>query len=247
MEIRLDVSITDFETNIKFDDNQSIIRILDLNNFDFNNSESTLYLLLNNNDVKYIGKTIDKKLRKNKSFDKVIEIKVHRKINLEHLENVFQKNDIDEYKDKILFILKKFGYDLFNIEKENKSMNKSQSGKIRHKWTKDISQIKFIAKSKGGEGEVIWKSKDELVLLSGAKLVKNPQTNKDGSINYSAQFAEKLRLDYADKVENNITKMDIIFPSPNQLGMFLFFGGQNTWVELKDNNGKTLDDWSRVE
>jgi hypothetical protein len=28
--------------------------------------------------------------------------------------------------------------------------------------------------------------------------------------------------------------------------MFVFFGGQNTWAELKDSNGKTLDEWSKI-
>ena len=159
-----------------------------------------------------------------------------------------QESDINEYKDKVLVILQRFGYDLLKVENRAKLIDKKPPiAKPRHKWTKEISNIKFTAKLRGGEGTAIWKSKNELVLLSGAKLVKNPQLNKDGSINFSAQFAEKFRLDYEDKILDNVTTEDIIFKSPNQLGIFLFFGGQNTWEELKDSTGKSLNDWSVVK
>ena len=271
MEIKLNVYITDSETNIQFDDSKNIIKILDVSDFEFNVSQSTLYFVLNNNDIRYIGQTIDNYLPKEQNFDKVITITVPSEVNLEYLKYAFikeaiengitlvnkqtsivsklsdnQKNDTNEYKDKIVFILQNFGYDLFRLKKNVKPIDKPHSAKARHKWSKEISKIKFTAKSKGGEGVAIWQSRDELVLLSGAKLVEDPQMNKDGTINYSAQFAQKLRSDHLDKIVDNITTVDIIFPSPNQLGLFLFFGGQNTWIELKDSNGKTLDEWSIV-
>jgi len=271
MEIKLDVHMINSETNIKFDDNQSAIKISDINNFEFNANQSAIYFLLNDNDVRYIGKTIDNSMQKDKTINKVITILIPLEINLEYLEYVFieeaikneitltsnqttaepkiskkQKDEINEYKDKILFILKNFGYKLVETENGDKLEGKPHPTKARHKWSKEISQIKFTAKSIDGEGQAIWQKKDELVLLSGAKLVINPQMNKDGSINFSAQFAQKLRSDYSDKIVDNFTTEDIVFPSPNTLGMFLFFGGQNTWAQLKDSSGKSLDDWSRV-
>jgi DnaD/phage-associated family protein len=135
-----------------------------------------------------------------------------------------------------------------SLDKANEYTDtKSRSEKARHKWTKEISQIKFTAKSKGGEGIAIWRTRNELVLLSGAKLVNDPQLNKDGTKNFSAQLAEKVRSDHSDKIVDNVTTEDIVFPSPNILGIFLFFGGQNTWIELKDENGKSLDEWSRID
>lgn len=159
-----------------------------------------------------------------------------------------QEYDINEYKDKVLVILQRFGYNI--LKEENKAKltdTKAPNLKARHKWSKEVSNIKFTAKLRGGEGCAIWKSKDELVLLAGAKLVKDPQLNKDGSVNFSAQLTEKFRLDYADKIVDNITTEDIIFKSPNQLGIFLFYGGQNTWQELKDSSGKSLDEWSVIK
>jgi len=44
-----------------------------------------------------------------------------------------------------------------------------------------------------------------------------------------------------------MTTEDIVFPSPNELGIFLRFGGANTWTGLKDKDGKSLHDWTIVE
>lgn len=250
MEIKLNVYINESEINIKLDD-QNSIKISSVCDYD----SSLLYFVLKNNDVIYIGNSVDSSL----VFDKTISITVPSNMNIKQLESVckvalnkltdsdisdeLNLSNVNEYKDKISFILKNFGYDLF----KTKALDKTSSGKARHKWTKEISKIKFTAKLRGGEGTAIWQKKDELVLLSGAKLVKDPQLNKDGSINFSAQFAQKLRLDYADKVVDYITTEDIVFQSPNQLGLFLFYGGQNTWAELKDENNKSLDEWSIVQ
>lgn len=261
MKIRLDVNIIDAETSIQFDDNQTTIKIVDVSKFDFNIKQPALYILLNDSVVKYIGQTIDNRLKDNQTFDKVIVIMCQNVEGLEYLEHVLvndqvsiesnhkenQKNDASEYKDKILFVLKNFGYDLLITEKKTKQLDKPHTGKARHKWTKEISKIEFTAKFRDGEGKAIWKSRSELVLLAGAKLTPNPQLNKDGTINYSSQLAQKFRDDYSDKIVDNITIVDIVFPSPNVLGIFLFYGGQNTWSELKDSNGKSLDEWSIVD
>lgn len=263
--------MTDSEVMIEFDDYKINLKNLNEESDDFNVNNSGICFLLKEKGVKYIGKMANKISKEYQNFDKLITITVPSQLNLEYLEYIFvkeaiqneikldskhqiiepniskeQKNAINEFRDKILFILKNFGYDIFSLTNNYKSVDKSHSGKTRHKWSKEISNIKFTAKLKSGSCEVIWKSKNELVLLSGAKLVENPQMNKDGTINYSAQFAQKLRLDNLDKIIDNVTTVDIVFMSPNQLGMFVFFGGQNTWAELKDSNGKTLDEWSKV-
>jgi len=116
-----------------------------------------------------------------------------------------------------------------------------------HKWSKEISDIEFTFSDRGSEGKVYWQKRKELLLKSGAKLTPDPQLNKDGSLNFSAKVAKTLRADHQDKINNDITTEDIIFPSPNEIGIFLRFGGDNTWLSLKDKNGKTLHDWSKVE
>jgi len=119
--------------------------------------------------------------------------------------------------------------------------------KANHKWSKEISGIEFMFTDRGSEGKVFWKRRKELLLKSGAKLTPDPQLNKDGSLNFSAKVAKTLRADHADKIINFVTTEDIVFPSPNEVGIFLRFGGDNTWSGLIDKDGKSLHEWSVVE
>ena len=118
--------------------------------------------------------------------------------------------------------------------------------KDQHKWNPPVSEIEFTFTDRGSLGVAIWHRRKELVLKAGARLTADPQMNKDGTMNFSAKVAQALRADHADKIENGVTTEDIIFPSPNELGIFLRYGGDNTWLSLKDKDGKTLHDWSVV-
>jgi len=118
--------------------------------------------------------------------------------------------------------------------------------KDNHKWNAELSDIEFTFNDRGSEGKVYWKKRKELLLKAGAKLTPDPQLNKDGTLNFSAKVANALRADYADKIDNFTTTEDIVFPSPNELGIFLRYGGENTWTELKDKDGKSLHEWSVV-
>jgi len=119
--------------------------------------------------------------------------------------------------------------------------------KDQHRWRKELSEIEFTFTDWGSEGKVFWKSRKELLLKAGAKLTPDPQLNKDGTLNFSAKFGKTLRADHADKIKDNVTTEDLIFPSPNEIGIFLRYGGENTWLSLKDKDGKTLHEWSVVE
>jgi len=125
-------------------------------------------------------------------------------------------------------------------------LRKENVMKDTHKWRKEISEIEFSFKDRGSDGKVFWQHRKELLLKAGAVLTKDPQLNKDGTLNYSAKFAKSLRADHEDKIKDCVTTEDIIFPSPNEIGIFLRFGGDNTWLSLKDKDGKTLHDWSVV-
>ena len=116
--------------------------------------------------------------------------------------------------------------------------------KDRHKWSAEISDIEFTFTDRGSFGKVVWQSRKELLLKAGAKLAPDPQLNKDGSLNFSAKVAKTLRADHEDQVVDGVTTEDIVFPSPNELGIFLRFGGDNTWTNLIDENGKSLHEWS---
>jgi len=119
--------------------------------------------------------------------------------------------------------------------------------KPQHKWHPDLAAIEFTFTDNGSYGKVYWQKRKELILKAGAKLTPDPQRNKDGTLNFSAKVAKTLRADHAEQIRGGVTTEDIIFPSPNELGIFLRFGGENTWLSLKDKDGKTLHDWSVVE
>ena len=156
--------------------------------------------------------------------------------------------DISSDHPKKAIVTDRFGVTWIMMIKEKVVPEKAkQAGKPRHKWTKEVSNIKFYANNKQASGTVIWRKSKELVLLSGATMSPTAQLNQDGSKNYSAIVAEKIRDDQKDYYKDLTTTEDIVFPSPHVLGMFLFYGGQDTWKELIDENGKSLNDWSVVK
>jgi len=118
--------------------------------------------------------------------------------------------------------------------------------KDRHKWSKEVSGIEFLFSDNGSSGKVHWQSRKELVLKAGAVLTPDPQLNKDGTLNFSAKVARALRDEHAGAIKNGVTTEDMIFPSPNEVGIFLRYGGSNTWLSLKDKDGKTLHEWSVI-
>ena len=115
----------------------------------------------------------------------------------------------------------------------------------KHRWTKEISEIEFTFSDRGSEGKVVWQRRNKLLLKAGAKLAPDPQMNKDGTLNYSAKVAVAFRAERADKIEDGATTEDMIFKSPNELGIFLRYGGADTWKGLVDKDGKSLNEWSK--
>lgn len=75
----------------------------------------------------------------------------------------------------------------------------------------------------------------------------NPPLKKDGSIGFDVRFAEKLRGDLAAKISGDRTTEDIVLKSVNELGLFLYYGGTNGWLVLKDQAGKTIDEYTVVK
>jgi len=115
----------------------------------------------------------------------------------------------------------------------------------KHRWTKEVSDIEFTFAERNSEAKVYWQRRNELLMKAGAKLAPDPQLNKDGTLNYSARVANGLRAERADKIKNGVTTEDLIFKSPNELGIFLRYGGADTWKALIDKDGKSLQDWSK--
>lgn len=85
-----------------------------------------------------------------------------------------------------------------------------------------------------------------MLIKAGATLVKDPPLNKDGSLGYAAKYGQKLRDDYKDKISGTTTIEDIIVKSVNEASLLLYFAGTNSWLEIVDEHGKSIDEWTRV-
>ncbi|EHO49876.1 hypothetical protein [Lentilactobacillus kisonensis] len=130
---------------------------------------------------------------------------------------------VQDFRELIMAILGGLGFDLFGTPK------KKFKGKPRHRWTKAVSQIAFKVDHDGSHATVYWQKRNEMLIKAGAVMKPQPELNKDGSLGFSARFAEQLRSEHTDAVENSVTTKDIVLKSVNEVGLFLYFGGTNSW------------------
>lgn len=139
-------------------------------------------------------------------------------------------------------ILERFG---FNWQPAAAPKTKP-AAKARHRWTKAISTVPFKIETRQATGTAIWQKRNEMCLKAGATLMPAVPLNKDGSLGFAAKMGTQLRHEHRDQVQNNSTTEDIIFKSVNEVGLFLYFGGTNSWLELIDQDGRSIDDWSKI-
>lgn len=267
MEINLGVRITENKTEIQWDSNQNKITIFHTPDQKVNIETSELYFLLQDNQLTAIGhSTIP---TEKVTFNKIIKITSPWDIELGYLEQLFirdakengvelanipevetkipvsSEKTISEYKDEILLILERFGYHLKPQEEPKKA--KTKPAKARHRWTKEVSQVEFFIDTRESKATALWHKRNEMLIRAGATMMAEPPLNKDGSLGFSAKMGQRIREDHKDKVKNFITTEDIILKSVNEVGLFLYFGGTNSWLELIDENGKTINEWTVVD
>lgn len=118
------------------------------------------------------------------------------------------------------------------------------SGKSTHRYRKEIANICFYVDYQGAKAKVFWEKRNVLRIIKGARLATEMPLNKNGDVGFSARFALTLREEHRDQIEDNLTKEDILLKSVNEVGHFLYFAGVNSWQVLKDENGKTIDEWA---
>ena len=268
MKIKLSVLITETQTTIEFNDHQGVINILD-GNKEIILDQPAVYILLKDHRIISIGKSPSDTFQNELDFNKIITVTPSWDIELSYLVKQFiteaiendiklvnapeiktkipasSKKTVLAYTNEVLLVLEKLGYHLKHHEEPKKT--KTKPAKARHKWTKEISQIEFFIDARGCKATVLWHKRNEMLLKAGATMMPEPSLNKDGSLGFSAKMGQRIREDHKDKVKNFITTEDIILKSVNEVGLFLYFGGTNSWLELIDANGKTLNEWTVVE
>lgn len=266
MEIKLDVLITENKTTIYFPNNQGSLEILELPDNQLETAHPAVYFLIQDKTIVAIGRSDRAVADSELDYNKQIIITPPWDIELDYLEQLFiieatengiqltkniqhttkiptnSKKTVASYKENILLVLTKFGYS-FNQQEKPK---KAKPAKARHKWTKEVSQIEFFIDTRDSKATVLWHKRNEMLLKAGATMMLNPPLNKDGSLGFSAKMGQRIREDHKDKVKNFTTTEDILLKSVNEVGLFLYFGGTNSWLELIDANGKTLNEWTVV-
>ena len=150
-----------------------------------------------------------------------------------------QQKTLSDYQEELFLVLKALG---IHTEKV-----RHKPAKAQHRWNKAVSTISFFIDHEGATGEAQWQKRNEMLLKKGAQLKMNPPLKKDGSIGFDVRFAEKLRGDLAAKISGDRTTEDIVLKSVNELGLFLYYGGTNGWLVLKDQAGKTIDEYTVVK
>lgn len=271
MDIKLEVLITETKTNIQIANNQGTIDIQETSDKKLSDDSACIYLLLKENQLISIQKAGDIKSAKLPDFHKIIAITPPWDIELDYFQQLFivkatengialdscsselkilpenSKKTVSAYLEKVLTVLSTFGYPLKPQHEIAPVAAKTKPAKVRHKWTKEVSQIEFFIDTRESKATVLWHKRNEMLLKAGATLMKEPPLNKDGSLGFSAKFGEKIRDDYKDKISNFATTEDIILKSVNEVGLFLYFGGTNSWLELLDADGKSIDAWTRID
>lgn len=268
MQIQLTVEITETKTSIAFKNQQGTINIFDQNDSELVLDQPAVYILVKSNSIIAIGKAEVGVFQNEVDFDNIITVSPSWDIELEYLEQQFiveatdngiqlshtsqaetkiptsYKKTVATYTDNVLLVLEKFGYPLKHHEEPKKI--KAKPAKARHRWTKEISQIEFFIDTRESKATALWHKRNEMLLKAGATMMADPPLNKDGSLGFAAKMGQRIRDDHKDKVKNFVTTEDIILKSVNEVGLFLYFGGTNSWLELIDANGKTLNEWTVV-
>lgn len=138
---------------------------------------------------------------------------------------------------EIITVLEQFGY----------SFKKKKPAKAQHRWSKEIADIDFYVDYNDAKATCKWQKRNQLLIKKGAILKKETPLNKDGSLGFAAKFSLALRDQHSEAINDFITTEDIVLKSVNEAGNFLYFAGTNSWLILKDKDGKSINDYSVIK
>ncbi|WP_461214964.1 hypothetical protein [Lacticaseibacillus sp. GG6-2] len=144
------------------------------------------------------------------------------------------------YVDALKQILTRFGVALA-------APAKKKPAKARHRFVKSLSTMPFHVTRNNSVATVYWTARNEMTIKAGAKLTAEKIMNKDGSPRYGTKYGDKLRDDHRDQITDFTTTEDIGLRSVNEVGLFLYYGDTNGWLELVNDSGQTLDELTRVD
>ena len=126
---------------------------------------------------------------------------------------------------------------------------KRMPAKPQHRFKSAITEVPFNTDFVGTKATIYWQKRNEMRLVAGAKMLADAPLKADGSLGVDARFAKQIRAEHADAFdpETLITTKDIILKSVNEIGLFLYFGGTNSWLVFKGPDDRTIHDWTVVQ
>lgn len=124
---------------------------------------------------------------------------------------------------------------------------KKSHQKPRHKFLKSLVEVPFKVDYQGSQATVYWIKRNEFIIKAGAKLVEKAPLTKAGLIGFAGKFGLRLRQEHEKQIKDDTLLEDITLRSVNEVGTFLYFAGTNSWLQLKDPDGKTLDELTVIK
>lgn len=124
---------------------------------------------------------------------------------------------------------------------------KKGPAKARHRFDRKLADRPFQVARNGARATVFWRKAKEMEIAAGAVLRTEPIMNQDGSVSYGTKYGDKLRADHADAFVDGKTTKPVVLRSVNEMGLFLYYGDTNGWLELVDADGNTLDALTKVQ
>lgn len=143
-----------------------------------------------------------------------------------------------KYWETILPLLKAFGLQIIEHKRP---------AKPRHKFNQALAETPFTVDYLDSRATVYWLKRNEFVIKKGATLVEHAPLTKAGVIGFAGKFGLRLRDEHQEQIKGNTLMEDITLRSVNEVGTFLYFAGTNSWLQLKDPDGKTLNELTIVE
>lgn len=222
----------------------------------------SLYFLFNEKSLVFIGSQSEVERLDTFSFTEVIEWHTQQEVDKQYLERIFTNaalaagialdatpqpvpenvvKQTTELEQATIQIIEKMGYPLVPIVKKKRSV------KARHKWTKAVSEVEFSIDTRESIATVMWIKRNQMLIKKGATMMKTAPLNKDGSVGLSAKMGQQLRSEHENQFKEFVTTEDIVLKSVNEVGLFLYFAGTNSWLEMVDASGKTLNEWTIVD
>lgn len=218
--------------------------------------DNTVFFLVKNHAVTAI--TTDTLLDLTQPHDRIISITPSWEIQAPYLAHYYQekygllkkKSEAipGEQSELIATCAKKFDLllDKLGYYQNTTSLDPVKKTKARHQWKKELQDRPFYIDYQGSQATVYWQKRNEMRIEKGAKLAEEIPYNKDGSLGFSARLGEKIRQDHQAAIKDHCTIEEVILKSVNEVGLFLYYGGINGWLQLKDPSGQTLHELTVV-